>query len=134
MVYTVEQIAQRILPVAQKYGLKAVYLFGSYARGTATESSDIDLLIDTSGTNIKSLLSLSAVYCDLEDALQKSIDLITVSSLEQRPQMENDVRFRDTVLKERCPKIGARRLYASSANSSYKSFRIEPSACRFAAG
>lgn len=58
-------------------------------------------MIDTSGTNIKSLLSLSAVYCDLEDALQKSIDLITVSSLEQRPQMENDVRFRDTVLKER---------------------------------
>ena len=45
--------------------------------------------------------SLSAVYCDLEDALQKSIDLITVSSLEQRPQMENDIRFRDTVLKER---------------------------------
>ena len=101
MVYTVEQIAQRILPVAKKYGLKAVYLFGSYARGTATEASDIDLLIDTSGTNIKSLLSLSAVYCDLEDALHKSIDLITVSSLEQRPQMENDVRFRDTVLKER---------------------------------
>ena len=101
MVYTVEQIAQRILPVAQKYRLKAVYLFGSYARGTATESSDIDLLIDTSGTNIKSLLSLSAVYCDLEDALHKSIDLITVSSLEQRPQMENDVRFRDAVLKER---------------------------------
>ena len=57
MVYTVEQIAQCILPVAQKYGLKAVYLFGSYARGTATESSDIDLLIDTSGTNIKSLLT-----------------------------------------------------------------------------
>ena len=85
MVYTVEQIAQRILPVAQKYGLKAVYLFGSYARGTATETSD----------------TLSAVYCDLEDALRKSIDLITVSSLEQRPQMENDVRFRDTVLKER---------------------------------
>lgn len=78
MVYTVEQIAQRILPVAQKYGLKAVYLFGSYARGTATDSSDIDLLIDTSGTNIKSLLTLSAVYCDLEDALRKSIDLIIV--------------------------------------------------------
>ncbi len=29
MVYTVEQITQCILPVAQKYGLKAVYLFGS---------------------------------------------------------------------------------------------------------
>lgn len=101
MIYSVEQIAQRILPVAQKYGLKAVYLFGSYARGTATEASDIDILIDTSGTNIKSLISLFAVYCDLEDALQKKIDLITVSSLEQRPQMETDIHFRDAVLKER---------------------------------
>lgn len=101
MVYSVEQIARLVLPVAQKYGLKAVYLFGSYARGTATEDSDIDLLIDTSGTDIKSLLSLSAVYCDLEEALHKHIDLITVSSLERRPQMETDSRFRDAVLRER---------------------------------
>lgn len=101
MVYSVEQIARLVLPVAQKYGLKAVYLFGSYARGTATEDSDIDLLIDTSGTDIKSLLSLSVVYCDLEEALHKHIDLITVSSLEQRPQMETDSRFRDAVLRER---------------------------------
>ena len=101
MVYTVEQIAQRILPVAQKYGLKAVYLFGSYARGTATESSDIDLLIDTSGTNIKSLLSLSAVYCDLEDALQKSIDLITVRSVMQNVVTESERSFRDTIIRER---------------------------------
>ena len=99
--YTLHEIQEVVSRLAKQYGAKRVYLFGSYARGTATESSDIDLLIDTSGTNIKSLLSLSAVYCDLEDALQKSIDLITVSSLEQRPQMENDVRFRDTVLKER---------------------------------
>ena len=101
MRYSVEQIARLVLPVAQNYGLKAVYLFGSYARGTATENSDIDLLIDTSGTGIKSLLSLSAVYCDLEEALHKHIDLITVSSLEQRPQMETDSRFRDAVLRER---------------------------------
>ena len=101
MRYTVAEIKEIVAALAAQYGADRIYLFGSYARGTATESSDIDLLIDTSGTNIKSLLSLSAVYCDLEDALHKNIDLITVSSLEQRPQMENDVRFRDTVLKER---------------------------------
>ena len=99
--YTLSEIKAIVSRLARQYGAERIYLFGSYARGTATDSSDIDLLIDTSGTNIKSLLTLSAVYCDLEDALRKSIDLITVSSLEQRPQMENDVRFRDTVLKER---------------------------------
>ena len=58
MVYHVDEIRQIVAPIANKYHLKAVYLFGSYARGTATESSDIDLLIDTSGTELKSLFAL----------------------------------------------------------------------------
>ena len=40
-----EEIKKAITPIALKYGLKAVYLFGSYARGTADENSDIALLL-----------------------------------------------------------------------------------------
>ncbi len=101
MVYSIEQIRDIVAPIAKKYNLKAVYLFGSYARGAATEHSDIDLIIDTDGTEIKSLLGLGAVYCDLEDALAKPVDLITVSSLEQRSQMPSDVRFRSSIENER---------------------------------
>ncbi len=101
MLYTVEEIAKRILPVAMKYRLPAVYLFGSYARGTATEASDIDLLVDTTGTNLKGLFALGALYCDLEEALEKKVDLITVSSLEQEAQMPSERDFRNTVWKER---------------------------------
>ena len=46
MIYAVDEIARIVRPIAQRYGLRAVYLFGSYARGAATEDSDIDLLID----------------------------------------------------------------------------------------
>ena len=101
MLYTVEEIAERILPIALKYQLPAVYLFGSYARGTATERSDIDLLVDTAGTNLKGLFALGALYCDLEEALEKKIDLITVSSFEQEVQMPSEIDFRSTVMKER---------------------------------
>jgi len=101
MVYSIEQIRDIVAPIAEKHSLKAVYLFGSYARGAATEHSDIDLIIDTSGTEIKSLLGLAAVYCDLEEALAKPVDLITVSSLEQRSQMPSDVRFRSNIENER---------------------------------
>ena len=101
MVYTLDELYDRIAPIAKKYGLKAVYVFGSYARGDANEKSDIDLLIDTAGTNIKSLLHLASVYSDLEDALQKEIDLITVSSIEQQAMMPSEIRFREAVLKER---------------------------------
>ena len=101
MIYSIYEIQQRIAPVAKQYGVKAVFLFGSYARGEAREDSDIDLLVDTSGTNLRSLLSLGALYCDLEAALQKPIDLITVSALEQRAQMPSEEMFRETVMKER---------------------------------
>ena len=101
MIYSSCEIQQRIAPVAKRYGMKAVFLFGSYARGEAREDSDIDLLVDTSGTNLRTLFSLGTLYCDLEAALQKPINLITVSALEQRAQMPSEEMFKETVMKER---------------------------------
>lgn len=101
VIYTQDQIRQIVAPVAEKYHLKAVFLFGSYARGDATENSDVDLLVDTTGTSLKSLLSLGALYCDLEAALGKPIDLVTVSTLEQKAQMPSEAQFRETVIQER---------------------------------
>ena len=100
-VYTVDEIADIVGPIAAEYGAERVWLFGSYARGEATEGSDIDLLIDTAGTTLKSLFALGALYCDLEEALQKPIDLITVNALEQRAQMPSEQNFREAVEKER---------------------------------
>lgn len=101
MIYTLEDLRKVITPIAKKYKIPAIYLFGSYARGTATEDSDIDLLVDTSGTALTSLFSLGALYCDLEEALSKRVDLITVSSLQQKAQMPSEQTFRDTVFNER---------------------------------
>ena len=42
MIYAVDEIARIVRPIAQRYGLRAVYLFGSYARGAATE--DLSLI------------------------------------------------------------------------------------------
>lgn len=44
---TVEEIQKKVKPVAKEFGLSRVYLFGSYARGTARKDSDVDLLIET---------------------------------------------------------------------------------------
>lgn len=101
MIYTLDEIKTRVIPVAVRYGLKAVYIFGSYARGEAIESSDIDLLVDTEGTELKSLMTLGALYCDLEKALSKNIDLITANSLEQRAQLPSDSDFKNMVEQER---------------------------------
>ena len=101
MIYTLDEIKKRILPVIEKYGIPAMYLFGSYARGEATEESDLDFLVDTTGTSLTSLLALGALYCDLEEVFQKSIDLITVRSVMQNVETESERSFRDTIIRER---------------------------------
>lgn len=103
MIYSHEQLSRLVTPIAKKYHIPAVYLFGSYARGTAREDSDIDLLIDTSGTEIKSLLQLSAIMLELEAVTGKSIDLITANSLTQKSDRPSALRFRETVIRERRP-------------------------------
>ena len=101
MCYTIEEIRKRIVPIVRKYHIPAIYLFGSYARGEATAESDLDFLVDTTGTNLTSLLRLGELYCDLEDAFDKRIDLVTVRAIMQTSNMASDVEFRETVMRER---------------------------------
>ena len=98
--YTIAEIQRRITPVAQKYRLAAVYLFGSYARGEATAESDIDLLVDLNGSTVEGLCFVS-LYLDLEAALESSIDLVTVASLDQPTKRRSQHHFRETVKRER---------------------------------
>ena len=55
---SIDEIRRIMTPIAEKHKIPAVYLFGSYARGTATADSDIDLLVGTTDTALKSLSHL----------------------------------------------------------------------------
>jgi len=78
MVYTVDEIRDIVSPIASSYGIHAVWLFGSYARGEANENSDIDLLIDSG--DISSGFLLGGLYIDLRESLQRELDMVTVGS------------------------------------------------------
>ena len=80
-VYTIEEISAIITPIAKRYGVASVWLFGSYARGEATGESDVDLLID--GGAVTSLWKLAAFRLDVEDALRKPVDIVTLGSQDQ---------------------------------------------------
>lgn len=80
-VYTIDEIIKIVTPIARHYGVASLWLFGSYARGEATDTSDVDLLID--GGDIHSLYQLTAFRLDLEDALEKSVDIVTIGSQDQ---------------------------------------------------
>lgn len=81
-----------ILKLAQRYGAYNVRVFGSVARGEATPESDFDLLVSfRQGT---SLYELSGLWQDLQDLLQRKVDLTT-----DNPSPRNQ-RFMRHVLKE----------------------------------
>ena len=84
MIYTIEEIKKGIEPVAKQYKLNAVYIFGSYARNEATETSDVDILIDRKGSTIKGGFDMGGLYEDLRSSVGKKIDLVTLQTLEQK--------------------------------------------------
>ena len=45
-IYTLDEIKAIAAPIASRHGVAALYLFGSYARGEATPSSDLDFRIE----------------------------------------------------------------------------------------
>lgn len=101
MIYTVEEIRRRVAPVADKYHLAAVYLFGSYARREATENSDVDLMVDRSGSTIRGMFDMGALYEDLCQSMGKKVDLITTQILEQPQTQQRSLQFIHSVQNER---------------------------------
>lgn len=74
-VYSIQELRHIISPIAAKHNVTKVFLFGSYARGTATKDSDIDLLVEFT-TPAVSLFKIIDLRDSLEDALDKKIDVI----------------------------------------------------------
>lgn len=90
-VYTIKEIKDIIKPILKKYGINEVYLFGSYARGEANKNSDIDIYCEKG--NIKSFIDQENLIEELEEALNKSVDIIyTTTKL-------NDY-FKNTIMEE----------------------------------
>ena len=46
-IYTIDQIKMYLAPVLSQYNVKSATLFGSYGKGSANASSDVDLLVDS---------------------------------------------------------------------------------------
>ncbi len=82
-----------ILEIARRHGAGQVRLFGSIARGEATEDSDIDVLVELEPG--RSLFDLGGLLTDLEMLLGRRVDVVTPAGLRER--------IRERVLREAVP-------------------------------
>ena len=70
---------EEILSIAARHGARNVRVLGSVARGEATESSDIDLLVST--TELTSPWFPAGLVLDLERLLGRRVDVVTEDGL-----------------------------------------------------
>lgn len=92
-VLSLEKISEIVKPIALKYNVEAVYLFGSYARGEATADSDLDFLVFGGDTFKKTLIF--ALAEELREAFEKAVDVFEIHEVNQ------DSNFYDTIMRER---------------------------------
>jgi hypothetical protein len=88
-----QQKRNDILRIAAQYGARNLRVFGSVARGDDRAHSDVDLLVDMDPD--RSLLDIVALGQDLEELLERKVDVLTDASLHSA--------LRDRILAESRP-------------------------------
>ena len=74
-----EKVKEKIKPIAKKYNLAYVWIFGSYAKKKQKKDSDIDIIVRTE--DVLGGFKIVEVKFALEEALQKQVDIITTGSI-----------------------------------------------------
>ena len=91
-----EEMSQKLIPIFTQYNVKRAILFGSYAKGTADDKSDIDLLVDS---GLRGLRFIS-LYEDVRRALGRDIDLFDVSHIEANSRIDKEILATGIVIHE----------------------------------
>ena len=89
-VLTLKQIKNKVTTLFEseyKGKISFCYLFGSYAKGKAIDSSDVDLLICTDITGMKFFGIAEA----LRESLNKTIDLLNIEQLNNNPTLLKEI-------------------------------------------
>lgn len=86
-ILTIEQIKKVCEPIFIKYKVQYCYLFGSYAKGKAKETSDVDLLVytDVTGIQFYELIEL------LRENLKKKVDLLNQDQIKDNNELVNEI-------------------------------------------
>ena len=94
MIYSIPQIKEKVDPICAEWGIGKLLLFGSYAKGEATENSDMDFIVfDTNQTLTGS--RFYALVGDLRNAFNPTnVEVIEDTEYINIPWMS------DTILRE----------------------------------
>ena len=86
--FKIKTIKDRLQPVFSNYNITSAILFGSYAKGSATEKSDIDLMVDS---NLRGLRFFALIE-DIREALdEKEVDVFDVTHIDKDSRVQKEI-------------------------------------------
>ena len=86
-ILTLDEIKEGCKSVLDEYDVKYCILFGSYAKGKATEKSDVDLLISTEIAGLK----FFGIAERLRETLHKKVDLLDLRQLADNQALIDEI-------------------------------------------
>lgn len=86
-VLSIEQIAEICKNIFADFDIEYCYLFGSYAKGKATETSDVDLLVSTSISGMGFYDLVEAI----REGIKKKVDVLNREQLNENPDLINEI-------------------------------------------
>lgn len=84
-------------PVFDDYGISRAVLFGSLAKGTATEKSDLDLLVDSSLRGLRFVGFMEAV----RQAVGMPVDVFDISHIEKGSKIDHEIHDAGVIIYEK---------------------------------
>ena len=86
-ILSMEEIREACDEIMKEYSVQYCYLFGSYAKGSASETSDVDLLISSETTGLR----FYELAERLREKLRKKIDLLDIKQLADNMELLNEI-------------------------------------------
>ena len=97
MLTEVSEVKEALAPVFDRYQVSKAVVFGSVAKGTADDQSDLDILVDSHLHGFK--------FCGLMEAIREAVDMpvdvLDVTHIEADSPIDREIRRTGVTIYER---------------------------------
>ncbi|MCM1127032.1 MAG: nucleotidyltransferase domain-containing protein [Lachnospiraceae bacterium] len=96
-IYTIDRLKEKLIPVFVDNRIRRAVLFGSYGKGSATEESDIDLLVDSDLKGLRFVGLIEAIRA----AVDKDVDIFDITHVEKGSKIDLEIQRTGVLMYEK---------------------------------
>jgi len=95
-IYSIEELKSMLYPIFLVNAVYQVIIFGSYAKGMATDKSDVDIVIDSKGELLN--INFYGLLQEITEKLNKNIDMFEISEIKENSPIYEAIKKEGVLL------------------------------------